>query len=67
MVLEGKWEGQGGAPAQGVEAEGGPWREVGTPRCCGLSEGKGGMEGKEGRGDGRKGKGTPKEERKFAH
>lgn len=53
----------GGSSCQGVEAEGGPGREVVTLRCCGLSEGKDGMDGKEGGGDGRKGKGTPKEER----
>lgn len=54
----GEWEGQEGAPAKGVEAEG--VQE-------GRSEGKGGMEGKEGRGHGRKVKGTPKEERDAAH
>lgn len=67
MVLEGKWEGQEGGPAKGVGAEGAPGKEVVTLRCCGLSEGKGGLDGKEGRGDERRGKGTPKEERKAAH
>lgn len=49
----------------GAGSRGGPGREVVTLRCCGLSEGKGGMEGKS--EEGMKMKGTPKEEGGSAH
>lgn len=39
-----------GSSCQGGGSRGGPGREVVTLRCCGLSEVKGRMDGKEGRG-----------------
>lgn len=54
-------------PGGGGSRGGVPGREAVRPRGCGWSEGKGGMDGKEGRGDERRVKGTPKEERDAAH
>lgn len=66
VPIKGGVGGEMGAPARGWKQRG-SGKEVVTLRCCGLSEGKDGMDGKEGAGHGRKVKRTPKEERDAAH